>query len=58
VINIYKEKGHTVTEVKFMQVNMHVHTILADNAFEAIRMDMEEYGVMKGIIHINLHFYL
>jgi len=37
-INLYKGKGHTVTDCEFTETEgKPIHTILADNEFEAIR---------------------
>jgi hypothetical protein len=45
-INLYKRKGHTVTDCEFTETeDKPIHTILADNKFEAIRREMEEEGI-------------
>jgi hypothetical protein len=45
-INLYKGKGHTVTDCEFTETeDKPIHSILADNEFEAIRREMEEEGI-------------
>jgi len=47
-IAVYQGKGHTVTDIEFTETEEKpIHTILADNEFEAIRKEMEECGI-KG----------
>jgi hypothetical protein len=45
VLNVYKGKGHTVSQTNFTEQNAPVHNILADNKFESIREHMEALGV-------------
>jgi hypothetical protein len=36
VLNLYKGKGHVVDEVEYNDYTNPVHSILADNEFEAL----------------------
>ncbi len=45
VIDIYKGKGHAVDEMEYNECNSPVHTILADNEFEALRQEVEKCGL-------------
>jgi predicted hydrolase (HD superfamily) len=41
---------HSVTDIDFTETEERpVHTILADNEFEAVREEMEEYGIRVNI---------
>jgi hypothetical protein len=44
-VNVYRGKGHTVSEMNFTEQNSPVHTILADNEFESIKEEMAALGV-------------
>jgi hypothetical protein len=55
-INLYKGKGHTVTDCEFTETeDKPIHTILADNKFEAIRREMEEEGIWINLTTKNEH---
>lgn len=49
VMNVYKNKGHRVDEVEFLTSRNEIHTILADNKFEMLREDIEDYGAKVNI---------
>ena len=49
VINVYRSKGHTIEEVELIEREHEIHTILADNEFELLRQDIEEYGPKVNI---------
>jgi hypothetical protein len=49
VANVYKGKGHKLSEMNFMEHNQPVHTILGDNEFEAVRFDMESMDIAVNI---------
>ncbi len=49
VINLYRGKGHIVDEVEYNEYNNPVHTILADNKFEALRQGIEANGTRMNV---------
>jgi len=50
VVAVNKGKGHSVTDIDFTETEeTPVHTILADNEFEAIREEMEESGIRVNV---------
>ena len=49
VINIYKGKRHDATSVDFTELNGTIHSILADNEFESLWEDIEEFGVEVNV---------
>ena len=49
VANVYKGKGHKLSEMNFTEHNQLVHTILGDNEFEAVQVDMESMGIAVNI---------
>ncbi len=55
VIEIYKGKGHVVDEMAFNEYNNPVHTILADNEFDALRQEVEKCGTRMNITAKNEH---
>jgi hypothetical protein len=56
VINLYKGRGHTVTDFEFTETeDKPIHTILADNEFEVIRLEMEGCGIRVNLTAKNKH---
>jgi hypothetical protein len=49
IMNIYKNKGHTVEEVEFSTSRNKIHTILAEKKFEMLREDIKDYGAKVNI---------
>ena len=49
VANVYKGKGHKLSEMNFTEHNKPVHTILGGNEFEAVQVDMESMGIAVNI---------
>jgi hypothetical protein len=50
VFCVYQGRGHVVEDVEFTNGELPVHTILADNEFQALRDDIEELGVNAHIV--------
>ncbi len=49
-ISVYQGKGHTVTDVEITETDKQpIHTILADNEFDKIREEMEQYGIRVNV---------
>ena len=54
-INLQKGKGHIIDEIDFSEWNNPVHTLLADNEFEALREHVEGYGTRVNITAKDEH---
>ncbi len=55
VFGIYQGRGHKVDELEFMDKDIPVHTILADNEFRALQEDIEELGVNVHVVSKEEH---
>jgi len=57
VIRVYKGKGHEVNDIKFEEDEdeMPIHTIMADNEFQALKEDLEEMGMNVHVVSKNEH---
>jgi hypothetical protein len=55
VLNIYTTRGHIVKEMEFQEGETPIHTILADNEFQALRDDVEELGIKLNVISKDEH---
>jgi hypothetical protein len=49
VLTLYQSKGHKIEEMEFSENEKVIHTILADNEFEALREEIEECGKKVNI---------
>lgn len=54
-LNIYTTRGHIVKEMEFQEGETPIHTILADNEFQALRDDVEELGIKLNVISKDEH---
>ncbi len=55
VFRIYQGRGHKVGELEFMDKDIPIHTILADNDFRALQEDIEELGVDVHVVSKEEH---
>jgi hypothetical protein len=55
VFRIYQGRGHEIGEVEFGEQEVPVHTILADNEFQALREDIEELGINVHVVSKDEH---
>jgi hypothetical protein len=54
-VSLYQGRGHKVDGVEFNVEENAVHTILADNEFQALRDDVEELGINVNIAAKDEH---
>ncbi len=55
VIRVYQGRGHKIDELEFNVNENPIHTILADNEFQALREDIEERGIRVNIVAKEEH---
>jgi len=57
VIRIYKGKGHSLDQIEFEEDEQEkpIHTIMADNEFQALKEDLEEIGMNVHVVSKNEH---
>jgi hypothetical protein len=56
VFKIYQGRGHLVEDLEFVSGEENpIHTILADNEFQALRQDIEELGVNVHVVTKEEH---
>jgi hypothetical protein len=61
VFNVYKSKGHTIDNVEynvgfqFEEQEEPIHTILADNEFQALKDDIQDLGMDVHVVSKNEH---
>jgi hypothetical protein len=56
VMKVYGSKGHNVKGMQFIDnEETPIHTIIADNEFQALRNDIEELGINVHVILKNEH---
>jgi hypothetical protein len=55
VIKIYHGKGHVVQDMEFEEIERPIHTLLADNEFQALKDDLEEMGMNVHVVTKNEH---
>ncbi len=55
VLNLYQGRGHKVDGMEFNVDENIVHTVLADNEFQALRDDVEELGIYVNIVAKDEH---
>jgi hypothetical protein len=55
VFRVYQGRGHRIENVEFLNEEVPVHTILADNEFQALRDDIEELGINVHIVMKDEH---
>lgn len=55
VFRIYQGRGHEISDVEFSGQDVPVHTILADNEFQALKNDVEELGINVHIVTNDEH---
>jgi hypothetical protein len=55
VFRVYQGRGHRIENVEFLNEEVPVHTILADNEFQALRDDIEELGINVHIVTKDEH---
>lgn len=55
IFRIYQGKRHEVDNVKFVNTTIPVHTILANNEFQALKEDAEELGVNVNVLSKDEH---
>jgi hypothetical protein len=53
VIKVHQSKGHNVQEMEF--IDTPIHTVIADNEFQALRDDIEELGINVHVVSKNEH---
>jgi hypothetical protein len=55
VFRIYQGGGHEISNVEFSGQDVPVHTILADNEFQALKDDVEELGINVHVVTKDEH---
>jgi hypothetical protein len=57
VIRIYKGKGHSLDQIEFEEDEQEnpIHTIMADNEFQALKEDLEDIGMNVHVVSKNEH---
>jgi hypothetical protein len=57
VTRIYKGKGHDINGLEFKEDEnvMPIHTVMADNKFQALKEDLENIGMNVHVVSKNEH---
>jgi hypothetical protein len=55
VFRLYRGRGHTVEEVEFTEVEMPIHTLMADNEFQVLKEEIEDYGIYAHVVAKEEH---
>jgi hypothetical protein len=55
VFRVYQGRGHIINDVEFTQDEIPIHTILADNEFQALKEEIEEVGVTVNVVAKDEH---